>query len=116
MYRLRGEPVNAGSWFSDRDFIGEIVVDEMEVGRCSCGLVFYSIDYSLNHVCLGHPDTTDDEPCAAIDAASSSMPFSAPLLRTLPSQATSFFRGMSVVAVTIVLLGWFFGRGGYWPG
>src|SRR5437867_11791006 len=29
-------------------------VDEMETGRCSCGLVFYSTEYALNHGCLGH--------------------------------------------------------------
>lgn len=31
-------------------------IDDLEVGRCSCGLVFYSIEYALEHVCLG-----DDE-------------------------------------------------------
>jgi len=42
------------------DNIDENVIDEMEVGRCSCGLVFYSMEYSLNHVCLGHPDADDE--------------------------------------------------------
>ena len=27
-------------------------IDSEEVGRCSCGVVFYSIDYALDHVCL----------------------------------------------------------------
>lgn len=34
-------------------------VDDMEVGRCSCGLVFYSIDYALSHVCLGGDEDTE---------------------------------------------------------
>lgn len=27
-------------------------IDDMEVARCSCGLVFYSVEYALNHSCL----------------------------------------------------------------
>lgn len=27
-------------------------VDDMEVGRCSCGLIFYSMEYALDHECL----------------------------------------------------------------
>jgi hypothetical protein len=27
-------------------------IDDVEVGRCSCGLFFYSLDYALAHVCL----------------------------------------------------------------
>jgi len=34
-------------------------IDDLEVGRCSCGLIFYSTEYLLNHVCLGHPDADD---------------------------------------------------------
>jgi hypothetical protein len=32
-------------------------MDECEVARCSCGLVFYSTEYALEHVCLGGSDT-----------------------------------------------------------
>lgn len=35
-------------------------IDEMEVGRCSCGLVFYSTESALDHVCLGHPFADDE--------------------------------------------------------
>lgn len=28
-------------------------IDDMEVARCACGLVFYSTEYALIHTCLG---------------------------------------------------------------
>lgn len=49
----------------------ESEVDEMEIGRCSCGLVFYSFDYMMNHVCLGHPDA--DDPWYGDDAPDGAM-------------------------------------------
>jgi hypothetical protein len=30
-----------------------------EVGRCSCGGIFYELDELLNHVCIGHPMADD---------------------------------------------------------
>lgn len=32
-------------------------IDPEEVGRCSCGLVFYSVGYALAHVCMGSGET-----------------------------------------------------------
>jgi hypothetical protein len=28
------------------------VVDDMEVGRCACGVAFYSVEYALDHECI----------------------------------------------------------------
>ena len=46
--------------------------------------------------------TTRDcsSPCAAMDAASSSMPSDTPVLRTLPAQDVSLFNGMVVIKVS----------------
>lgn len=35
------------------------IIDDMEVGRCSCGIVFYSTEYQHHHLCVGHPDGDD---------------------------------------------------------
>jgi hypothetical protein len=44
--------------------------------------------------------------CAAMEAASSSMPLSGAVRRTLPSHAVSLFRGMDVRFGMVFLLGW----------
>lgn len=49
--------------FSNDTVLKDADIDECEVGRCSCGLVFYSTDYALEHVCLGSAGATEPGQC-----------------------------------------------------